>query len=114
MYWECETGFYSEAGDWAVGNVGLHDLLDSMMDDFDESDDEPASYFGWYYMLEIYSQRNITFGKDRLPALSGLASWMATRFEDQYCAGLWWKDIRVGLLWRAKTFLERLKEWRAP
>jgi hypothetical protein len=36
MYWECETGFYSEAGDWAVRNVGLHDLLDSMKDDFDE------------------------------------------------------------------------------
>jgi hypothetical protein len=117
MYWECEDGLFSESGDWTVRNVGMNDLLDRSMDRLGEPKDaisQNVSYFGWYFMMEIYSQRNITYGRDRLPALSGIARYMATRSQDKYCAGLWWKDIRVGLLWTAKHFLRQPSEWRVP
>jgi hypothetical protein len=117
MYWECEQGLFSESGDWTVRNVGMNDLLDRSMDDLGEVSDalsQNVSYFGWYFMMEIYAQRNITYGRDRLPALSGIARYISTQFQDKYCAGLWWKDIRVGLLWTAKHFLRQPSEWRVP
>jgi hypothetical protein len=41
----------------------------------------------------------LTFEKDRLPALGGLASEFARRTGYHYKAGIWFEDFRDGLLW---------------
>jgi hypothetical protein len=72
----------------------------------------------WYILLNEYANRNITFDRDRLPAISGLAKEFAATIEtpyNKYCAGIWQSDFRRGLLWRALwTGLRRSAEYVAP
>ena len=53
----------------------------------------------WRDIVSEYSARHLTFSKDRLPALSGIASLMANSFNDRYLAGLWAKDLPAALCW---------------
>lgn len=46
-----------------------------------------------------YAPRQLTFARDRLPAISGLAKPVFEGTGDQYLAGLWAKDLHVGLIW---------------
>lgn len=57
----------------------------------------------WYHIVELYTRRQLTEGKDRLPALSGLASRFRQILGDEYVAGLWRGDICIGLYWRCDT-----------
>lgn len=58
-------------------------------------------YDAWYAIVEELTVRNITYQKDTLPAISGLATVMASRMSktDVYLAGLWSGDLATGLLW---------------
>ena len=81
-------------------------------------------YREWTDILTEYSARKLTKGSDKLPALSGLANLVARGSKDRYCAGLWWRDLRRGLLWRVEGKLKtqiiqqgkpvRYKEYIAP
>lgn len=51
-----------------------------------------------------YAPREITFAKDRLPAISGLAKPVSEGTGDQYLAGLWAKDLHLGLVWCIPEF----------
>jgi hypothetical protein len=57
----------------------------------------------WSKIVEPYSDRNLTFPDDRLPALSGLAKkfWEVTNFT--YIAGLWQETIWYDLMWQYDT-----------
>jgi hypothetical protein len=72
---------------------------------------------GWwkYYIIEEYSRLSLTFGIDRLPALSGLATKVARRTGDTYLAGLWKEDLCLALLWSPENAREnpptRKFEW---
>jgi hypothetical protein len=50
-----------------------------------------SDLYGWwrYFVLEEYARLSLTFGKDRLPALSGLATRVIMETGDTYIAGLW-------------------------
>ncbi|MCJ1245679.1 hypothetical protein MMC30_002883 [Trapelia coarctata] len=60
--------------------------------------------YGWwkYYVLDEYNGLALTFGKDKLPALSGLAARVMRVTGDTYLAGLWAKDLALGLLWNSR------------
>jgi hypothetical protein len=71
--------------------------------------DKAIPYNRWYSMVEEYSKRKISFEKDKLPALAGMAKRIHLTlreyrnsgiWEDTYLAGLWARDIIFGLLWR--------------
>ena len=57
----------------------------------------------WYAAVEAFSKRNLTFGKDKFPAMAGIA----TRFRElsngktTYLAGLWREDLESGIMWSA-------------
>jgi hypothetical protein len=53
----------------------------------------------WQYIVEGYTRRCLTFDRDTLPALSGLAKLLQGRLHDRYLAGLWRRDIHKQLLW---------------
>ncbi|KAF0317684.1 heterokaryon incompatibility protein, partial [Colletotrichum asianum] len=58
----------------------------------------------WYTIVEEFSERSLTFGDDKLPALAGVASrFGSTKIGNSYIAGLWADEILKGLLWRART-----------
>ncbi|KAG0647657.1 hypothetical protein D0Z07_6776 [Hyphodiscus hymeniophilus] len=46
----------------------------------------------WLSLVETYSERQLTYSSDRLPAMSGLATRYYKRHGDNYVAGLWMND----------------------
>lgn len=64
---------------------------------------EPFNFLGnlWMQLVEKYSARRLTYEKDKLPALSGLARIMGSSFNDLYHAGLWRTHLLRGLHWHA-------------
>lgn len=67
-------------------------------------------------MVSEFTTRNLTYQKDRLPALSGVAHKLRHRMlrqNDSYVAGLWLKDLAIGLLWTVSTF-EKLVVAKVP
>lgn len=54
----------------------------------------------WPQIVRIYSAANLTFGKDKLPALSGVARLGYNETGDQYLAGLWRNNLESQLCWR--------------
>jgi len=61
----------------------------------------------WRKITAEYSQCNLTFGSDKLIALSGIAKHMEQLLDIEYCAGLWGHDIVQGLAWYAPKKTER-------
>ncbi|KAF4336035.1 het-domain protein [Fusarium beomiforme] len=60
----------------------------------------------WAHLIHEYSQLGLTFEKDRLPALSGMAKAFQTTSstemkDDVYLAGIWKSMLPEALLWKA-------------
>ena len=56
----------------------------------------------WGSMVEVYSQKALTFAKDKLPALAGLAKAFAEASNDTYIYGHWRENLPRELSWRRK------------
>jgi len=54
----------------------------------------------WHRIVKLYTQRTLTFPKDKLPAIGGAASIMPQAQRSAYAAGLWVESILVDLLWQ--------------
>jgi hypothetical protein len=46
-------------------------------------------HLDWYSLVEEYTNRELSYAADKLPALSGLAHKFAQATDDVYLAGLW-------------------------
>jgi hypothetical protein len=65
-------------------------------------------YQCWNLIIDSYGHRLVTFDKDRLPAIAGLARIMSEALQDQYLAGLWKGNLLEGLTWYSShTMLSR-------
>ena len=53
----------------------------------------------WYNLVQTYVKRHLTFEKDRLPAIAGIAKIMGELLGYSYKAGLWDQDLVRGLAW---------------
>jgi hypothetical protein len=75
------------------------------------------AYQKWYDCIEYFTNRKITYARDTLPAMSGLARKMHNTLSpnDIYYGGLWSGDIVRGLLWVVLTpVLQKQPEYIAP
>ena len=72
----------------------------------------------WKGVVELYSAKGLTYTSDKLVALSGIAQLMEPTLDDQYCAGLWRKNLVTQLFWfgvcREQQLRPRPKLYRAP
>lgn len=70
----------------------------------------------WLGIAEDYSAKDLTYESDKLPALSGLASYFCRRHGQEYFAGLLSGSIAEALLWRPYLpgSLSRPIEYTAP
>jgi hypothetical protein len=78
----------------------------------------------WAHAVRLYSAAQMTYGRDKLVAISGVARQIYERFGHKYIAGLWQDDtIERQLCWRVEnnqTFgrpapqLQPRPEYRAP
>ncbi|PKK53545.1 hypothetical protein CI102_1557, partial [Trichoderma harzianum] len=74
-----------------------------------------CDYQGWYEPMLEYSNKELTYQTDRLPAVSSYAKLIASKSGDTYLAGLWKKNLHRGLLWkihrRWRWTFRQLKGW---
>lgn len=56
-------------------------------------------HFEWPKLVQDFTRRDLTYTKDRLPAISGLATLMKQHTRSEYHAGMWSKDLAYSLLW---------------
>lgn len=85
--------------------------------DFDIGFQILEPYEQWYEMLKTYTNRTLTYGKDKLPAIEGLAQQIMSSLslKDRYIWGLWMDDLRRGLLWCTSNKMgPRLGRCEAP
>jgi hypothetical protein len=78
-------------------------------------------YHLWYDMVLKYSKCQLTFGKDKALAISGVAKMMRDILDDEYIAGLWRRNLEAQLLWQVqlarqadKSPSKRPMPYRAP
>ncbi|KAG4442584.1 hypothetical protein IFR05_001914 [Cadophora sp. M221] len=53
----------------------------------------------WCRAVQEYTQRNLTYKKDRLPAIYGIAQIIGAVIRDDYVAGIWLCDFARGASW---------------
>ncbi|TVY38125.1 Dehydrogenase [Lachnellula subtilissima] len=71
----------------------------------------------WHTIVILYTGAQLTFAKDKMIAISGIAQKAFEENGDQYLAGLWRKDMETQLLWCQQSPGRRLlsgSEYRAP
>jgi hypothetical protein len=113
--WECQThyGFESEVIPEIYRSLYYDNIWQSSKLLPTKSGDA-ISYRGWADAVSRYSTRALTHASDKLPALAGLATFVGSKTEARYCAGLWTDDLPRGLLWYTANEGTRPKLWRAP
>jgi hypothetical protein len=103
LYWECNEKMACET---------FQEKLQ-----YDESDNL-IQWTGhrdmWASIVHHYTRRNLTYGSDKLVAMSGMAQWVHHQTGDQYLAGLWKNSLKLQLLWEFEGSHGRYFEERAP
>ena len=55
----------------------------------------------WHEIVTAYSDLNLTYGSDRLPAIAAIVEReMRLRIQDTYIAGMWLSSLLTDLVWR--------------
>jgi hypothetical protein len=123
MYWECEKAFLAEDGSSFDPTLfSLNTIISaqytppsergfrqrgvtSFIEGLPLPMQTPQGRWrgGWLSHIESYSKRNLTKNTDKLPALSGLATLIASRTGDEYFAGLWRDHVIEDVHWRVYT-----------
>ncbi|KUJ22319.1 uncharacterized protein LY89DRAFT_728475 [Mollisia scopiformis] len=58
----------------------------------------------WLEIVNEFTKLEITYELDRLPAISGIASYFQTKMNSSYNAGIWQYNLGHGLLWRKMPY----------
>jgi hypothetical protein len=97
MYWECPTLFIEES---AMTKAEGIDPTSDIKGRYPEISDDPVKR--WHGIVSTYSELNLTFEKDRLPAVAAIVEReMRRRQNDTYVAGMWTGSLLTDLLWHS-------------
>ncbi|CZR68904.1 uncharacterized protein PAC_18805 [Phialocephala subalpina] len=113
LFWECRSAIRCECGVYTPGaklrqhsKRGFSKVIQRNKADSSKSNIELWRWTVielkmWPQIVAEYSARDLTFRKDRLPALSGVARRLhRSNPSMQYLAGLWSNHLPGALLWR--------------
>lgn len=136
VYWRCSKLFACEMWPQGVCSLeGNHVRFGADLDGLDgnarmeipsleDSTEEPIVFLSkgplaqWERLVCEYSHTELTYSKDRLVALSGVAKLFQQTFGGEYLAGLWRKPLVRLLCWCRDDEKERQPrkkpEYRAP
>lgn len=99
LSWECGESFRCECGG---ASKYLHAYQTYHLTNPDFNKDTVGDM--WYWTVPRgYGGRALTIPEDKLPAMSGVAKLYQSVLDDQYLAGLWAKDLILGLSWKVDT-----------
>jgi hypothetical protein len=90
MTWMCKESEHNE--------MGIDREIRSFVTLFDR-----ASTGEWLNFLHSYSFSRLSFQKDRLPAIAGIANEIGKKRRDKYHLGVWENDIEKQLIWRPQS-----------
>ncbi|RKL02350.1 hypothetical protein BFJ71_g4800 [Fusarium oxysporum] len=117
MAWECRSVCECECSATSLRTL----RTTSVMKHFLHPQDPDVSLAEANWRSEIvpaYTELDLTFATDRLPAIQGLANaTQRLRSSDEYISGLWQKTIKADLLWyrnAADGNNRRIKDGGAP
>lgn len=65
----------------------------------------------WDKIVDEYTQRQLTFPADKLPALSGICQLVKSQTGSRYLAGLWQDRLVPNLLWECRTYFSSSRSW---
>ncbi|KAH6723242.1 heterokaryon incompatibility protein-domain-containing protein [Leptodontidium sp. MPI-SDFR-AT-0119] len=74
---------------------------------------EEARHRFWERVVQTYNVCNLTYERDKLPAILGLAQEIEVFTRQTYFGGVWLEDIARGLYWYGSDGNERLKKVEA-
>jgi hypothetical protein len=74
----------------------------------------PKDEWDWTDVVNAYSRRALSKSEDKLLAISGIAEKWAEATGDEYLAGLWRRNLPLGLLWVSDSPGEERPSYRAP
>lgn len=111
--WECRSSIGIEGLPRLITDAVSHLGLGTLVSDLEEGVQFKKLDL-WDRVVQAYSRANLTHGRDKLPALSGIAQRISKRMECEYLAGMW-KDetFDAQLCWCSFGSSPRPK-WRAP
>ncbi|PVH71588.1 hypothetical protein DL98DRAFT_539937 [Cadophora sp. DSE1049] len=111
IFWECNQLTASEAfPDGLPDAVACHAIRKLF------NTIEPSSPIDvWSTIVVNYTSRSITYGTDKLPALSGISKHLRPFMGGTFLAGVWSNNsILYQLAWYASSALRPRPEYRAP
>ncbi|KAI0142806.1 heterokaryon incompatibility protein-domain-containing protein [Xylariaceae sp. FL1272] len=75
---------------------------------------EELSYLWYHVLVPKYTHRHLTYGRDKLPAISGLARALSLYRPSDYLAGIWRESLLRGLFWRRDGPGKKSSGYRSP
>ena len=101
MIWQCRNAVRSQSRKLSrVPSRSIGILRTTVRTTGKLQSEDPDLTYVWHVMVELYTRRSLTYGKDRLPAIAAIAKIMQTlRPDDEYMAGLWRSSLCVDMLW---------------
>ncbi|KAL2065582.1 hypothetical protein VTL71DRAFT_3252 [Oculimacula yallundae] len=129
LFWECQEQISCElTPDGLVDGMRPHRAWQKVLSlEYDTA--ERLSLFGdeaedlipyhiWGMIVHAFSDSTLTFGTDKLIAISALARYCQTHLslKGEYLAGLWSSHVAYQLLWEAWPTVhgQRQRDYRAP
>jgi hypothetical protein len=111
----CFHSFSMDNGLFSLPTVfhkGYPDLL--LPNGVNEEQVKLSSFKWWYGILNSYLKRDLSFDRDRLPGIAGLAKEFARRTNAQYLCGLWREEFIKGLCWDGYGARIKSSEYLGP
>jgi hypothetical protein len=102
LLWECRCQYWCECGGVSTDQMWKSDVMQGSVYNKVMCGSETADLTAvWQSLVTNYSRRLLTYERDRLPALSGVAYRFNRLGMGSYLAGLWQKDLLWNLIWQA-------------
>jgi hypothetical protein len=103
MYFECSTNVRIDSCHYPLEELSMEGIEKSALQKLEYG---PGSIQDWMLTAKVYSRTELTRPIDKLPALSGLASYFHRYTKVPYLAGLWHQDLHRQLCWHTRVKIE--------
>ncbi|KAH8648877.1 heterokaryon incompatibility protein-domain-containing protein, partial [Ilyonectria robusta] len=118
VFWECYSSRDAEILPDTIFPKASNDHLDkTIMVEKHSQGVSNSLHRTWAKLVRPYTLCQLTFGRDKLPAISGLASRLASQWgleSGSYLAGLWKESLVSDLLWHSSSYKSSICAERAP
>jgi hypothetical protein len=110
VFWECRQKFVSETF------LTKSDLPERFWEFHysNEGRNRKLSKGLWLKLMNSYSACDLTMARDKLVAISGLASVFHSELKEEYIAGMWREDLVSQLCWDILGGISKCDEYIAP